>query len=123
MFVFKANAIISELKRLAPNIYSHCESAIKNSKKDLDFQRLDEKAMEKCPSISIDVAIMEKTKLGSVVPLDAQWSDIGTWNSLWESQGKDDEGNLSQGKVLLKDVKNLGQYYRPRTKFINYLLV
>ena len=106
MFVFKANVIISELKKLAPKVYSHCESAIKKSTKDLDFQRLDEKAMEKCPSISIDVAIMEKTKLGSVVPLDAQWSDIGTWSSFWESQRKDTEGNLSKGKVLLRDVKN-----------------
>ena len=106
MFVFKANTIIGELKRLAPKVYFSCKSAIKNSKKDLDFQRLDEKFMENCPSISIDIAIMEKTKLGSVVPLDAQWSDIGTWNSLWESQKKDHEGNLSKGKVLLKDVKN-----------------
>ena len=106
MFVFKANAIISEFKKLAPKVYSHCESAIKKSTKDLDFQRLDEKAMENCPSISIDVAIMEKTKLGSVVPLDAQWSDIGTWSSFWESQRKDTEGNLSKGKVLLRDVKN-----------------
>ena len=62
--------------------------------------------MEHCPSISIDVAILEKTKLGSVVPLDAKWSDIGSWGSLWENQEKDKEGNLSQGKVLLKDVKN-----------------
>ena len=75
MFVFKANAIIGELKRLAPKIYSHCESAIKNSTKDLDFQRLDEKAMENCPSISIDIAVMEKTKLGSVVPLSIQWNN------------------------------------------------
>ena len=106
MFVFKANSIIRELQILAPKVYFSCESAIKKATKDLDFQRLDQQAMEHCPSISIDVAIMEKTKLGSVVPLDAQWSDIGTWNSLWESQIKDNEGNLSQGKVLLKDVKN-----------------
>ncbi len=106
MFVFKANVILSELQRLTPKILYSCKSAIKNSTKDLDFQRLEEKVMENCPSISFDVAIMEKTKLGYVVPLDAQWSDIGTWNSLWESQRKDDEGNLSQGKVLLKDVKN-----------------
>ena len=106
MFVFKANAIINELQRLAPEIYFSCKNAIKNSTKDLDFQRLDEKAMGDCPSISIDIAIMEKTKLGSVVPLDAQWSDIGTWHSLWENQKKDNEGNLSQGNVLLEDVKN-----------------
>ena len=106
MFVFKANTIICELQKLAPEIYFPCVSALKNAKKDLDFQRLDEKAMKDCPSISIDVAILEKTKLGSVVPLDAKWSDIGSWDSLWENQEKDKEGNLSEGKVLLKDVKN-----------------
>ena len=73
---------------------------------EIFFQRIDEKTMASCPSISLDVAIMEKTKLGSVVPLNAGWSDIGTWNSLWESQKKDNEGNLLQGNVLLKDVKN-----------------
>lgn len=106
IFLFKAKAIIGELQRLAPKVYFPCETAIRKATKDLDFQRLDEKVMKDCPSISIDVAIMEKTKLGSVIPLDAEWSDIGTWNSLWESQRKDTEGNLSQGKVLLKDVTN-----------------
>ena len=106
IFVFSAKAMIGELQKLAPEIYYPSKSAIKNATKDLFFQRIDEKAMSNCPSISIDVAIMEKTKLGSVVPLDAQWSDIGSWNSLWESQDKDNEGNLLQGNVLLKDVKN-----------------
>ena len=106
IFVFSAKTIIGELQNIAPEIYSSCESAISNATRDLFFQRIDEKAMANCPSISIDVAIMEKTKLGSVVPLDAEWSDIGTWNSLWESQNKDEEGNLLHGNVLLKDVKN-----------------
>ena len=106
MFVFKAKTIIEELKKLAPDVYSSCEKAIKNSKKDLDFLRLDETTMLQCPAVSIDVAIMEKTKIGSVVPLDAEWSDLGTWDSLWKNQIKDLKGNLSQGKVLLKDVKN-----------------
>ncbi len=106
IFLFSAKAIIGELQNLAPEIYYPCKSAIKNATRDLFFQRIDEKAMANCPSISIDVAIMEKTKLGSVVPLDAKWSDIGSWNSLWESQDKDNEGNLLQGNVLLKDVKN-----------------
>ncbi len=106
MFVFSAKTIIGELQKLAPEIFYSCESAISNTTKDLFFQRIDEKAIANCPSISIDVAIMEKTTLGSVVPLNAGWSDIGTWNSLWESQKKDNKGNLLKGNVLLKDVKN-----------------
>ena len=106
IFFFKVSTLLKEIISFHPNIYKYCKKALLKKSLDLDFQRLDQQAMEHCPSISIDVAIMEKTKLGSVVPLDAQWSDIGTWNSLWESQIKDNEGNLSQGKVLLKDVKN-----------------
>ena len=106
MFVFSAKTIIEELQKLAPEIYYSCKSAISNATRDLFFQRIDKKAMANCPSISIDVAIMEKTKLGSVVPLDAEWCDIGSWNSLWESQKKDSDGNILQGNVLLKDVKN-----------------
>ena len=106
MFVFSAKTIIGELQKFAPEIFYSCESAISNTTRDLFFQRIDEKTMTNCPSISIDVAIMEKTTLGSVVPLNAGWSDIGTWNSLWESQNKDNKGNLLRGNVLLKDVKN-----------------
>ena len=106
MFVFSAKTIIGELQKLAPEIFYSCKSAISNTTRDLFFQRIDEKIMANCPSISVDVAIMEKTTLGSVVPLNAGWSDIGTWNSLWESQKKDNEGNLLQGNVLLKDVKD-----------------
>ena len=106
MFVFKANNFLSELRKFAPTVLNSCEDSINGEVKDLDFQRLDEKAFKKCPSISIDVAVMEKTNIGSVVPLDAKWSDVGNWKSLWEYEEKNKDGNLIKGKVIVKDVKN-----------------
>ena len=106
MFVFKANNFLSELKKYAPSVLDSCKDSIKKEVKDLDFQRIDEKAFKKCSSISIDVAVMEKTNIGSVVPLKAKWSDVGNWKSLWEYEEKNNDGNLIKGKVILKDVKN-----------------
>ena len=106
MFVFKASVIIKELEIYAPEIVKHCKNALNNFVKDLDFIRLNESEFSKCPTISIDVAVMEKTQIGSVVPLDAKWSDIGSLKSLWEYEEKNDQGNLIQGNVLLKKVKD-----------------
>ena len=75
-------------------------------KNDLDFQKIDESVFSKCESVSIDVAVMEKTNIGSVVPLNAGWSDIGSWNALLDSDQKDECGNSITGKVILKNVKN-----------------
>ena len=81
--MFKAKTIIKEIKKLCPDIYRVCEETFIKSKKDLDFQRLDEESFKNCPNISIDNAVMEKTNKAIVIPLDAQWSDIGSWKSVW----------------------------------------
>ncbi len=106
MFVFKAKSILNEIEEHAPEIIKYCKIFIKNSEKDLDFLRIYEKDFVNCPSLSIDVAVMEKTKLGLVVPLNAKWSDIGNWKSLWEYEEKNLDGNILKGKVVVKDVKN-----------------
>ena len=62
-------------------IDKYCVEALENSKKDLDFQRVQKDKFKKCPNISIDVAVMENTKKGIVIPLDAGWSDIGSWDN------------------------------------------
>ena len=116
MFIFKASVILEEIKKFSPDIYKSCKKSIDKSKKDLDFLRLDQKAFSKCPSLSIDIAVMEKTKIGAVVPLDANWNDIGSWQSLWEYEKKDDLGNFSQGKIILKDVKN--SFFRSEGRLI-----
>ena len=104
MFVFKASTIISEIKKFQPEVFSTCLKAIKSYKKDLDFKRIDEKVFSGCPSLSIDVAVMEKTKIGSVVPLNTKWTDIGNWNSYWEFEKKNNDGNVIEGKVFLNKV-------------------
>ena len=106
MFLFKASTLIKEMKNLAPEILDFCEASLQEGKKDLDFFRIDKKLFSKCPNISIDVAIMEKTTLGTVVPLNAGWSDIGSWKSIWENSFKDKQGNIEQGNVVTKNTRN-----------------
>ena len=76
MFLFKASLIIQELENYCPQILKSCKESLSEKLIDLDFQRLKD-AFEKCPNISIDNAVMEKTNLGTVVALDAGWNDIG----------------------------------------------
>jgi len=106
MFVFKASSILTELKELAPNIIENCERCLIKSKNDLDFIRLEKKYFIKCQDISIDYAILEKTKKAFVLPLNCGWSDIGSWESIWEISEKDPEGNVVNGDILLEDTKD-----------------
>ena len=80
------------------------------------FQRLDKTSFEECNNVSIDVAVMEKTSRGIVVPLDAGWSDIGSWESVWENSNKNLEGNHTKGKVILENTKN--SYIRSENRLI-----
>ena len=104
MFAFKASTIISELNKFHPEIVISCTEAFDKNKKDLDFMRIDEASFSKCPSISIDIAVMEKTNIGSVVPLNTKWTDIGNWKSLWEYERKNEDGNVVEGEVILNKV-------------------
>lgn len=106
MFVFKSSVIISELEKFEPSMVASCKKALKKGFKDLEFQRLDMESFECCDESSIDVSIMEKTDLGVVIPLDVEWSDVGSWQSIWENEDKDKKGNVISGKVLTKNVDN-----------------
>ena len=116
MFVFKTDRLLDEIKKYEPNILKSCQSSLEMGFKDLDFQRLDKNSFSSCKEISFDVSIMEKTKNGVVIPLDAKWSDIGSWKSLWENEKKDSNGNVLLGKVHAKDVKN--SYIKTENKLI-----
>ena len=89
IFMFKASVYLKELKKYAPEIHTICQKSYINASKDLDFIRLNNDVFYGCPNISIDYAVMEKTSLGVVVPFDGSWSDIGSWESLWDSKDKD----------------------------------
>ena len=107
MFMFKASVYLAELKKHAPEMYSICEQAIASESKDLDFIRIDPDIFATCPDDSIDYAVMEKTALAAMVPLDAGWSDVGSWSSLWETaDNKDENGNVIVGDAILEGVNN-----------------
>ena len=80
--------------------------AVANGTRDGRFFRFEANAMEKCPSDSIDYALMEKTAIAAVVAADLGWSDIGSWKALWDVLEKDDNGNVTRGDVLLEDTRN-----------------
>ena len=107
MFMFKASVYLAELKKHAPEMYSICEQAIASESKDLDFIRIDPEIFATCPDDSIDYAVMEKTALAAMVPLDVGWSDVGSWSSLWETaDNKDENGNVIVGDAILEGVNN-----------------
>lgn len=106
MFLFKASAMLAELERLAPEVVSCCRAALEQDVADLDFLRLEREAFAKCPNVAIDVAVMEQTKLGSVLPLAAGWSDVGSWSALWETADRDSDGNVLRGKVISEGSRN-----------------
>ena len=106
MFLFRASAILAELERLAPEVVSACRAALEQDSADLEFLRLEREAFAGCPNVSLDVAVMEQTSLGAVLPLDAQWSDVGSWSALWETSDQDSNGNVLRGRVIGEGVRN-----------------
>lgn len=106
MFMFKASCVLKELKKYAPEIVNACERALHQGKEDLDFFRLDAESFISCPGHSIDYAVMEKTENGAMLPLDAGWNDLGSWEALWQAGEKDESENVIHGDVLIRDVKN-----------------
>ena len=105
IFVFKATAILKEVKSFSPEIVKNCEICLSKSVKDLDFLRLNKTLFLNCENISIDISVFEKTKKAFVIPLNCRWNDIGSWKSLWEYEKKNEEGNVFEGKVFLNNVK------------------
>lgn len=106
MFVAKATTLLEEIKNFAPDVYEAVNAAVAEHTTDMDFIRLAPKSFACAPDISIDYAVAEKTKLAVVVPCDLGWSDIGSWDALWEFSSKDDDGNATHGDVFLDGVKN-----------------
>jgi mannose-1-phosphate guanylyltransferase / mannose-6-phosphate isomerase len=106
MFMFKAEILIDELTVHSPGIVKAVSGAVKNATQDLDFIRLDKQAFESSPSNSIDYALMEKSDNVVVVPLDAGWSDVGSWSALYDIGAKDGSGNVLKGDVTAQDTTN-----------------
>ncbi len=116
MFLFRADVMLAELERWVPEIVAACRAALDGAAADLDFLRLGRAPFEACPSQAIDVAVMERTQLASVVPADFGWSDIGSWSALWDIGVKDPAGNVMLGDVMAEDVHN--SYIRSEDRLV-----
>jgi len=106
MFAFKAGRYLEELEKYAPEMLTACRLSFTDAQTDVDFVRLDKDIFSQCPADSIDYAVMEKTDKAVVIPLDADWSDVGSWSALWEVKEKDSFGNALTGDVVALDTKN-----------------
>jgi mannose-1-phosphate guanylyltransferase/mannose-6-phosphate isomerase len=100
MFVFRAQTLLDEARRVDPELSPSVERALKAAQRDRDFIRLDRAAFALAKNVAIDVAIMERTDRAAVVPAKIGWSDIGSWHALWEMGARDAEGNVARGDVL-----------------------
>ena len=106
MFMFRASRYLEELESFRPDILAACRQALAGGSQDMHFTRVDEAAFAACPDDSVDYAVMEKTADAVMVPLDAGWSDIGSWTALWDVSDKDQQGNVFKGDVLNQQSRN-----------------
>jgi len=116
IFLFKASTILNELLKFEPEIVSICKSSLTKNLLDLNFRRIDKECFKLCPNKSIDVAVLEKTNLGTVIKLDAGWDDLGSWKSICDNSNKDNNQNILKGKTFAKNVKN--SYLRSENRLI-----
>lgn len=114
LFMMRASVWLSAIGYCRPDILTACRAAWDQGSADGDFLRVGKEAFRRCPSDSIDYAVMERIAgcenslpVGAFVPLSAGWSDVGAWDSLWQVLPKDDKGNVSQGDALLENCHNM----------------
>ena len=105
-FLFRADVLLSELKRLEPEMFAATEAAVAKASTDLGFLRLQSEAFARAPQKSIDYAVMEKTDRAAVVRGNFRWSDIGSWDALFDITPRDPSGNVLQGSVVTMDASD-----------------
>ena len=106
IFLFPVALYLAEIERLRPAMLAACKKALAGAKSDADFIRLDKAAFESCPADSIDYAVMEHTARAAVVPVAMGWSDLGSWDALWEMAARDPGGNALAGNVVAEATRN-----------------
>lgn len=106
MFAFKAQKYLDELELYCPEIFNACSDAMQDVDTDLDFIRINKYKFFECPAESVDYAVMEKTTEAIVIAMDAGWSDVGAWSSLWEVSDKNEDDNVIVGDVMTVDSHN-----------------
>jgi mannose-1-phosphate guanylyltransferase/mannose-6-phosphate isomerase len=116
MFMFLASRFLEELERFDPRMVADCRRALDGGEEIAGGIRLDRAAFQAIKGNSIDYAVMERTDRAAVVPLDAGWSDVGSWPALWEICHQDDHGNVVQGDVLAEGTT--GSYLRSESRLV-----
>jgi mannose-1-phosphate guanylyltransferase/mannose-6-phosphate isomerase len=106
IYLFNVTNFLNTAKLLTPDIFSCCDLAVSNSIEDLDFIRLDANHYNNCQNISIDFAIMEKANNMAIMPLNIEWSDVGSWQAIQKLSPKDSQNNYSIGKVVNYNTTN-----------------
>jgi mannose-1-phosphate guanylyltransferase/mannose-1-phosphate guanylyltransferase/mannose-6-phosphate isomerase len=106
IFLLPVAAALAEFERLAPEVLTCAREALEGATRDIDFLRLDPAAFERAPSISVDHAVMERTRNAAVVAAEFGWTDVGSWSALWEIGRKDEAGNVVQGEVVAEEATN-----------------
>ena len=116
MFLFRASTYLRELESQAPDILAACRESMKGQSVDGDFIRPDAEAFKQCRSDSIDYAVMEKSVNASMVPLDAGWSDVGSWSALQDVCESDEKGNTLDGDALIHNCE--GTYVQAESRLV-----
>jgi mannose-1-phosphate guanylyltransferase / mannose-6-phosphate isomerase len=106
IFLFPAALFIAELESQHPATVAACRTALEKARRDLDFLRLDAASFAQAENTSVDYGVMEHTDRAAVIPVDMGWSDVGTWDALWQVSEKDAAGNVRHGDVIADDVRN-----------------
>jgi mannose-1-phosphate guanylyltransferase/mannose-6-phosphate isomerase len=105
-FLFRADVMKAELQKLQPEIWKAADGAVAGAAKDLDFLRLEATMFGTAPKLSIDYAVMEKTRSSAVLGVDLGWSDLGSWDSIWAYAEHDADGNAMDGPCETVNVRN-----------------
>ena len=119
MFMFKASDYLKALQEFSPAMYDSCQASVNAAQHDMDFIRVGAEEFKKCPSDSIDYAVMEKVKDAVVIPVDIGWSDVGSWSALHEIGEQDENNNIFIGDT--KSVSTKNSYVRAETKLVTTL--
>ena len=106
IFVYCARTLLEEAERILPQTLAFCKKALKNARRDLGFTLLDHESFRQCEDISIDYGIMEHTNRAAVLPVDFGWSDLGSWDAVWQELDSDEDGNSVKGDVVLRESEN-----------------
>ncbi len=120
-FAINSNLYLNNILNLNPELLTNSQKALEFSRKDYEFILLNTEYFEKCPDISIDYLVMEKVQNIAVIPLNCQWDDLGTWQSIYQNSPKDPDGNSFNGNIISLNSKSC-YIYSPNQLIATYNL-